>query len=84
MGEHFCQYTVSYEDDFKAIPCDKPAPIKHENAWLCAEHYDLIEESFGRAAEGGEYWGLDVDMEDDWAAEVFEEDEDDPFADTPF
>jgi hypothetical protein len=83
MGEHFCQYTVGYESDFKAVPCDKPAPIKHESGWLCAEHYDLIEESFARAAESGSVWGVDLGLEnDDWAAEAFEED--DPFEDDPF
>lgn len=68
MAQHFCQYTVSYEKDFKAIRCDKPAPIKHEDGWLCAEHYDLIEESFSRAAEHGKFWGVDFGMSDDLPA----------------
>ena len=52
MGEHFCQYTVGWKDDFTAVRCDKPAPIKHESGWLCAEHYDDMEASFSRAADG--------------------------------
>lgn len=29
-------------EDGDPIFCDKPAPIKYNGVWLCAEHYDDV------------------------------------------
>lgn len=65
MGEHFCNYTIGWNSDFTAVRCDKPAPIKHENGWLCAEHYDDMEASFTRAADGYYHYEFGCDLGDE-------------------
>jgi hypothetical protein len=44
--EHSCQFIVDFHtepgEDGDPIFCDAPASIKHDGAWLCAEHYDEV------------------------------------------
>jgi hypothetical protein len=43
---HNCEYIVSWntepDGDGDPIYCDRPAPIKFNDAWFCAEHYDEV------------------------------------------
>ena len=43
---HNCQYIVGFHmepgEDGDPIFCDKPASIKFESAWFCADHYDDV------------------------------------------
>jgi hypothetical protein len=51
VAEHFCQFVIHFPEDQsdKVIRCDKPAGIKYNLNWLCAEHYDIAEEGRGYA-----------------------------------
>jgi len=43
--EHNCQYVVSFDgggENANPIFCDRPASIKFDGVWFCAEHYDLV------------------------------------------
>jgi hypothetical protein len=44
--EHNCQFIIGFRmglyEDGDPILCDKPAPIKQAQGWLCAEHYDEV------------------------------------------
>jgi hypothetical protein len=46
MG-HNCEFIVDWHtepgEDGDPVFCDKPAPIKYNLVWLCAEHYDAVE-----------------------------------------
>ena len=41
MAEHFCEYDHNLDE-----PCGKPAGIKWQGMWLCAEHYDWTMDFF--------------------------------------
>jgi len=58
----YCQFIIDFHmepgEDGDPIFCDKPAPIKYDGAWFCAEHYDLLMTSpkgGGGGGSGGGY-----------------------------
>jgi hypothetical protein len=48
-----CQFILTYNMAGEGEPvfCDRPATIKWDRVWLCADHYDLCER------EAVYYWG---------------------------
>jgi len=51
VADHHCQYVVHFpnDQDDEVLCCDKPAGIKFNDHWLCAEHYDKAQEGKGYA-----------------------------------
>jgi hypothetical protein len=52
---HYCQFILSYninmEGEGEPVLCARPASLKWDKVWLCADHYDLL------AEEAVSYWG---------------------------
>jgi hypothetical protein len=53
---NFCQYIVDFHmepgEDGDPIFCDKPAPIKWDGCWFCADHYDEVVASAAKPKGG--------------------------------
>lgn len=44
---HDCEFTFHSLADDRIIRCDRPANLKFESMWFCAEHYDFHERATG-------------------------------------
>ena len=48
VSEHYCDWGMApdpegYKNDpHGLLRCDKPAGLKYQDRWFCAEHYDVM------------------------------------------